>query len=148
MVLGIAQQVFLPYFIIYFEYYVGLSDYALLLGGILILASAISFIGGRLVDKYGKKVFLVPATILYIIGMLSLFFFGLFIKDNMTLITIMTMIGGTIMMGAYLVSLVPLNALARDIMPTDRVGVFSGVRMFFLYSDSDGGGPLYWLNDY
>lgn len=131
MVLGIAQQVFLPYFIIYFEYYVGLSDYALLLGGILILASAISFIGGRLVDKYGKKVFLVPATILYIIGMLSLFFFGLFIKDNMTLITIMTMIGGTIMMGAYLVSLVPLNALARDIMPTDRVGVFSGVRMFF-----------------
>ncbi len=131
MVLGIAQQVFLPYFIIYFEYYVGISDYALILGGILILASLISFVGGRLVDKYGKKVFLIPATILYIAGMLSLFFTGLFVKDDLTTITIVTMIGGTVMMGAYLVSLVPLNALARDIMPPDRAGVFSGVRMFF-----------------
>jgi len=131
MLLGIAQQVFLPYFIIYFEYYVGITDYALILGAILILASVISFIGGRLVDKYGKKAFLIPATIFYILGMLSLFFFGLFVKNDLVLVTILTVIGGTVMMGAYLVSLVPLNALARDIMPPDRAGTFSGVRMVF-----------------
>lgn len=130
-VLGVAQQVFLPYFIIYFEFYIGLSDYALLLGGILILASVISFVGGKLVDKYGKKPFLIPSVIAYAVGMLILFFLGLFLKDNMTLTIILTLIFGTIMMGAYLVSLVPLNAMARDIMPKGRAGVFSGVRMVF-----------------
>jgi len=131
MVIGIAQQVFLPYFIIYFEYYVGITDYALILGGILIFASIISFVGGRLVDKYGKKRFLVPATVFYILGMLSLFFFGLYVKDDESVVIILTMLGGTVMMGANLVALVPLNAMARDIMPRDRAGVFSGVRMFF-----------------
>ncbi len=130
-ILGIAQQVFLPYFIIYFEFYVGIADYALLLAGILILASLISFFGGRLVDKFGKKPFLVPSLLIYSLGMLSLFFLGLFLKENMTAILILTLIAGTLMMGAYLVALVPLNALARDIMPQGRAGVFSGVRMVF-----------------
>jgi MFS family permease len=130
-ILGVAQQVFLPYFIIYFEFYVGITDYALLLGGILILASVISFVGGRLVDKYGKKPFLIPSLIVYAVGMIILFFLGQFLTGNMTLIIILTLIFGTLMMGAYLVSLVPLNALARDIMPKGRAGAFSGVRMVF-----------------
>lgn len=130
-VLGIAQQIFLPYFIIYFEKYVGISDYALLLGGILILASAISFFGGKLVDKYGKKTFLIPSTVIYAVGLLALFFFGLFLKDYAVLTIVLTLIGGTVMMGAYLVALVPLNALARDIIPEGRAGAFSGVRMVF-----------------
>ncbi len=130
-ILGIAQQIFLPYFIIYFEQYVGLSDYALLLGGILILASVISFFGGRLVDKYGKKTFLIPATIVYAAGLFALFLFGLLLQNNMTLTIILTLIGGTLMMGAYLVALVPLNALARDTIPSGRAGTYSGVRMVF-----------------
>ena len=52
------------------------------------------------------------------------------------------------MMGANLVALVPLNAMARDIMPRDRVGVFSGVRMFFLRPSTDGCRTIYWFNDY
>lgn len=130
-VLGIAQQIFLPYFIIYFEKYIGIVDYALLLGGILILASALSFLGGKLVDKYGKKTFLIPATVIYAVGLLALFFFGLFLKDFQVATIILTLIGGTVMMGAYLVALVPLNALARDIIPEGRAGTFSGVRMVF-----------------
>lgn len=130
-VLGIAQQIFLPYFIIYFEQYIGIEDYALLLGGILILASAISFAGGRLVDKYGKKKFLIPSTIVYAVGLFALFIFGLFLKEYQTLTIILTLLGGTIMMGAYLVALVPLNALARDIIPEGRAGSYSGVRMLF-----------------
>lgn len=130
-ILGIAQQVFLPYFIIYFQYYIGLTDYALVLGAILILASVLSFIGGRLADRFGRKALLIPATVAYIIGMASLFLFGMFLKDNLLLTTIFTMIGGTVMMGAYLVALVPLNALARDLMPKGRAGSFSGLRMVF-----------------
>jgi len=130
-VLGIAQQVFIPYFIIYFEQYIGILDYALLLGGILILASLISFVAGLLVNKFGKKFLLIPSTIIYVLGMLALFFLGLYLKDNMTLTIILTLICGTLMMGAYLAALVPLNALARDVMPKGRAGAFSGVRMVF-----------------
>ncbi len=130
-VLGISQQVFLPYFIIYFEQYIGIENYALLLGAILILASLISFVGGRLVDKYGKKKFLIPTTIIYALGLFALFMFGLFLKEYKTLTLILTLIGGTIMMGSYLVALVPLNALARDLLPKGRAGSYSGVRMVF-----------------
>jgi MFS family permease len=130
-ILGIAQQVFLPYFIIYFTEYIQMADYTLVLASILTLASILSFIGGRLVDKFGRKALLVPATVLYAAGMLSLFFLGMFLKENQILTTVLTIIGGTIMMGAYLVALVPLNALARDIMPKSRAGVFSGLRMVF-----------------
>ena len=31
MLLGIAQQVYMPYFIIYFEYYLDIKDYAIVL---------------------------------------------------------------------------------------------------------------------
>lgn len=129
--LGVAQQVFIPYFIIYFEYYIGITDYALLLGGILILASAMSFAAGFVVNKFGKKLLLIPATAVYIIGMVALFFLGLYLKGNMTLIIIFTLLAGTFMMGSYLAALVPLNALARDIIPEGRAGAFSGVRMVF-----------------
>ena len=53
--LGIAQQVFMPYFIIYFEFYLHITDYALVLGVVLIFASIISVLMGRLVDKFGKQ---------------------------------------------------------------------------------------------
>ncbi|MDD3114050.1 MAG: MFS transporter [Candidatus Izemoplasmatales bacterium] len=130
-ILGIAQQVWLPYFIIYFEFYIGLSDYVLLLGGVLLLSSLVSIIGGRLVDRYGKKKFLIPSVIGYIIGMTLMFILGLTLKDNLTLTFIFTLISGILMMGSYLISMVILNALGRDLVPKTHVGVFSGIKMVF-----------------
>jgi len=130
-ILGIAQQVWLPYFIIYFEFYIGLSDYVLLLGGVLLLSSLVSIIGGRLVDRYGKKKFLIPSVIGYIIGMTLMFILGLTLKDNLTLTFVFTLISGILMMGSYLISMVILNALGRDLVPKTHVGVFSGIKMVF-----------------
>ena len=45
----------MPYYIIYFEFYIGLSDYVLLLGGVLLLSSLVSIIGGRLRTVMGRK---------------------------------------------------------------------------------------------
>mgnify|MGYP000897796721 CR=1 FL=1 len=130
-ILGIAQQVFLPYFIIYMEYYLGIKNYALVLGAVLILASAISIVGGRLVDKYGKQKFLIASLVFYSLGMFVLFILGRTIPDYRTATIILTTIFGTIMMGAYLVSMVIFNSLGRDIVPKDYIGAFTGIRMIF-----------------
>lgn len=129
--LGIAQQVFIPYFIIYFEFYIGMTDYALLLGLVLTLASVASIIFGRLVDKHGKLKFLLGSVILYIIGMFLMYLLGITLTDDMNRTFIFTLIAGVIMMGSYLVSMVVLNAMGRDLIPKTHIGVFSGIRMIF-----------------
>lgn len=130
--LGVAQQVWLPYFIIYFEFYIGMTDYVILLGGVLLLSSVVSIIGGRLVDKYGKAKFLIPSVFGYIIGMILMFVLGVTIKEHLTLTFILTLLAGILMMGSYLVSMVILNALGRDLVPKTHIGVFSGIKMVFL----------------
>lgn len=129
--LGVAQQVWLPYFIIYFEFYIGMTDYVLLLGGVLLLSSLVSIVFGRLIDRFGKKKFLIPSVIGYIIGMTCMFILGITIKENLSLTFILTLISGILMMGSYLVSMVILNALGRDLVPKTHVGVFSGIKMVF-----------------
>ncbi len=130
-ILGIAQQVFIPYFIIYFEFYLEMSNYVILLGAFLTLSSIVSIIGGRYVDKFGKKPFLILSVIGYVIGMFVLYVLGVTLKDNLTLTFIFTLIFGVLMMGSYLISMVVLNALGRDLVPKTHIGVFSGVKMIF-----------------
>lgn len=130
-ILGIAQQVFIPYFIIYFEFYLEMSNYVILLGAFLTLSSIMSIIGGRYVDKFGKKPFLILSVIGYVIGMFVLYVLGVSLKDNLTLTFIFTLIFGVLMMGSYLISMVVLNALGRDLVPKTHIGVFSGVKMIF-----------------
>lgn len=130
-ILGIAQQVFIPYFIIYFEFYIGMTNYVVLLGSVLTLASVVSIFGGRFVDKYGKKKFLIASVVLYIFGMFMMYLLGISIKDNLGLTFVLTLIFGVTMMGSYLVSMVILNAMGRDLIPEKYIGVFSGIRMIF-----------------
>lgn len=130
-ILGIAQQVFIPYFIIYFEFYLEMSNYVILLGAFLTLSSIVSIIGGRYVDKFGKTPFLILSVIGYVIGMFVLYVLGVTLKDNLTLTFIFTLIFGVLMMGSYLISMVVLNALGRDLVPKTHIGVFSGVKMIF-----------------
>ena len=131
MLLGIAQQVFLPYFIIYFEFYLGIQDYALILGSILLFASIISIIGGRVVDRVGKAKPMIPMAFLYVFGMFILFVLGKLQPMNGTINAVLTILFGVLMMGSYLVLMVILNAMSRDKIPTTHIGVFSGVRMIF-----------------
>lgn len=129
--LGIAQQVFIPYFIIYFEFYIGMTDYALLLGLVLILASVLSIVFGRLIDKHGKRKYLIGSVILYIIGMFFMYILGITVNNDLGKTFLFTLTAAVIMMGSYLVSMVALNSLGRDLMPKSHIGVFSGIRMIF-----------------
>ena len=140
--LGIAQQVFMPYFIIYFEFYLHITDYALVLGVVLIFASIISVLMGRLVDKFGKQKFLIPSAIVYVLGMLALYIVGIAVKGNKILIMALMALFGTLTMGAYMLEMVALNSATRDLIPKDHVGLFVGIRMIFFVMIPMVIGPL------
>jgi hypothetical protein len=58
---SIAVQIYFPYLIIYLQNYLKFDNYAILLGIVLILASVVSVIGGRFIDRVGKTNFMLPA---------------------------------------------------------------------------------------
>ncbi|MCD7723802.1 MAG: MFS transporter [Clostridiales bacterium] len=123
-ILNIAYQVFMPYIIIYLELSLGITDYAVPLGVILILAAAISVVCGRAIDKFGKVKFMIPSIIILIGGFVFMYFAT---GNNLALL----ITAGVIMMGAYLVTSAALSATIRDYTPKDKVGLFQGIRMVF-----------------
>ncbi len=123
-ILNIAYQVFMPYIIIYLEKCLGITDYALPLGAILVLAAVFSVIMGRIIDKYGKVKFMIPAICVLVCG-----FVGMYFMVDVPLALLIVV--GTVMMGAFLVTSATVSGTIRDYTPEDKVGLFQGIRMVF-----------------
>lgn len=121
-IFSIAVQTFYPYLIIYIQNYLGFNDYAIILGIVLIVASVVSVVGGRLMDKVGKLRFILPAGCVMIVGLVAMYFLRSMIA---------VIIGGCIMMGGYMLVSATLGAVIRDYTPRDKVGHFQGIRMIF-----------------
>lgn len=119
---SISVQIFFPYLIIYLQNYLKFDNYAILLGIVLILASAVSVIGGRFIDRAGKLNFVLPASAVMFVGLIGMFF---------TRSSLSVGIAGTVMMGGYMLVTSALSAAIRDFTPADRVGEFQGIRMIF-----------------
>lgn len=119
---SIAVQVFFPFLIIYIQYFLGITDYAIVLGVVLILASVFSVLSGRWIDRFGKLRFAVPAAAVMLAGLVGMFF----VRSQ-----IGVMIAGTVMMSGYMMLTAALSANIRDWTPEDKVGHFQGIRMIF-----------------
>ena len=119
---SVAVQVFFPFLIIYIQHYLGIRDYAIVLGVVLILASLISVLSGRWIDRFGKLRFTVPAAAVMLVGLVGMFF----VRSQ-----IGVMAAGTVMMGGYMMLTAALSANIRDWTPQDKVGHFQGIRMIF-----------------
>ena len=119
---SIGVQVFFPYLIIYIQNYLGITDYALILGVVLILASVISVVSGRFIDSLGKLVFVFPAALIMLLGLLGMYF----VRKPAGV-----MVAGTVMMGGYMMVSAALSANIRDWTPEGKVGHFQGIRMIF-----------------
>ncbi|PKM73230.1 MAG: MFS transporter [Firmicutes bacterium HGW-Firmicutes-16] len=117
-----AVQIFFPYLIIYMQNYLLIENYAIVLGIVLLLASLISVIGGRFIDRIGKLNFVLPAAAVMFIGLLGMFF----VRGAALVI-----VTGTVMMGGYMLVTAALSASIRDFTPKDSVGEFQGIRMIF-----------------
>lgn len=121
-VFSIAVQVFFPYLIIYIQNYLGIKDYAIVLGVVLIFASVVSVVSGRFIDRVGKMHFTVPAAAIMLIGLAAMYF----VRGNAGV-----MVTGSVMMSGYMMMSAALGANIRDWTPKDKAGHFQGIRMIF-----------------
>ncbi len=121
-IFGISTQIYMPYFIIYIQRYLGIEAYAILLGVVLLLASVVSVVIGRLIKANNKNKFFIPAMLTMTIGLILLF---------LTRDAILVGISGFIMMSGNLVLSAIFNVKVRDYTPLDKVGHFQGLRMIF-----------------
>ena len=119
---SVAVQVFFPYLIIYIQNYLGITDYAIVLGVVLIVASVVSVISGRFIDRFGKLRFAVPAAAIMLLGLIGMYF----VRSSLTVI-----LAGTVMMSGYMMLSAALSANIRDWTPEGKVGHFQGIRMIF-----------------
>ena len=121
-VFNIAVQVFLPYLIIYIQNYLKIDNYAIVLGVVLIIASLVSVLSGKIIDKVGKLRFTVPAMAVMLAGLVAMFFVRGFLG---------VIIAGTVMMSGYMLVTAALSGTIRDYTPQDKAGLFQGIRMIF-----------------
>ncbi len=132
-VYNVAVQVWFPYLLIYLEHSMGikvedLMSYVttpVLIAAPFVLAAVVAFIilGGKLIDKVGKNVLIFVAIGLFIIGLFGAFF----AKKNLPVFLISAL---PLLIGYGFIGIM-LNAFVRDFTPTDKVGLFQGVRMIF-----------------
>lgn len=121
-VIGISSQVFLPYLLIYIQYSLQIEAYALVLAVVLVGASTIGVLGGRVIDRIGKVNAMLPAAAIYIVGLVLTF----------AARSLVPLIGaGLVLMSGFLLSQSAIAASVRDYTPPDRVGTVQGLRMVF-----------------
>lgn len=119
---SVALQVYYPYIIIYIQNYLKIDNYALVLGVVLILASVVSVIAGRFIDRVGKLKFAFPAALVMFAGLIGMFF----VRQSVAV-----MAAGTVMMSGHMMLSSALSASIRDWTPEGKAGHFQGIRMIF-----------------
>lgn len=117
-----SQQVYMPYLIIYIQRFLGITDYTLLLAGVLIVSSVLSVLAGRPIDRFGKLRCLVPAGILGFAGLVLMYF----ARGQWFVLA-----AGIVMLGGGMVISACCNGLIRDYTPAGKAGLFQGIRIVF-----------------
>ncbi len=135
MAFNMAMDSFMPYFMVYFQNPIeadglGLAgmNFYLIVGVIIVLASAIVVVIGLFMDKIGKRKLLIPAMIVTCGSLLVMFFANPNFLTGMGMKVLMG-VGGILMMGGYLVGTAVLGAMLRDETPEGKAGLFQGVRI-------------------
>ena len=129
---SIAVQVFFPYLIIYLQHSPDgfFSSNELKITPALIIIAVVSLVVlvagiiliGKLVDKYGKNKLVIPMLVLFVVGLVILYFAH---DLKLLLIGVVPTAIGYCLLG------IMLNAAVRDFTPESKTGLFQGVRMIF-----------------
>ena len=121
-VFSIAVQVFFPYLIIYMQHYLMMDNYAMVLGVVLIVASVVSVLFGKTIDRTGKLRFTLIAAGVMLAGLIGMYF----VRSAIAVILV-----GSVMMSGFMLVTASLSAEIRDRTPEDKAGHFQGIRMIF-----------------
>ena len=130
-VFSVSSQVFFPNIFIYLDKHLDMSALgSMLTPGVIVFAAifALALIGALVYmiimsDRKGKAPYLYPAAIIYLIGLVLVFF----ADDNILyfiLSALVTIVG-------YGLLMIMLGAAVRDFTPEDKTGQLQGIRMIF-----------------
>ena len=117
---GISIQIFMPYLILYYTEGLQMEGYVLIMAPAIILASVFTVLWGRVHDKVGFRVSMLPSLGLLCLGYILLFFFRS---------TALVFVGSLLMMCGYLAGTAVFGAVIRDHTPEGRAGMFQGLRI-------------------
>lgn len=129
---SIAVQCFFPYIFIYLQHYLNFdfntvfasitpAIIAVAVVAVLALVVGLIFIG-KLIDRFGKSMFVFPTIICFVLGLSCAFF--------AKKLSIFALAAIPVLVGYGLLMII-LNAAVRDFTPEDKVGQFQGIRMIF-----------------
>ena len=124
-----AIQVFMPYLIIYYEQPLGMADYVLIMAPAIILAAAVTFFYGRLVDRFGFRKTILPAMFLLMLGFILLYLVPSRIPAEGAALKIPVFIGSLLMMSGYLSGMAAYGTQLRNYTPEHMAGRFQGLRI-------------------
>ena len=126
---SLSLQMWQPYMISLFQYTLGISNYVIPIALIVVLSAALSVVGGKFMDKYGKTHFYYPVASIGVIGGLLCYLIKFVDPSNTTLKMVMLIAGGTLIMGGSMMCSGLFFATSRDHTPKDKAGCFQGIRM-------------------
>ncbi|MBR0160278.1 MAG: MFS transporter [Oscillospiraceae bacterium] len=118
---SISIQVFMPYLILYYTVGLRLDNYVLILAPAIILASVVTFVYGRIYDRFGYSRTVIPTILLLMAGYTLLYFFRQIPP---------VFIGTFLMLSGYLSGMAVFGAMIRDNTPAGKAGRFQGLRIF------------------
>ena len=119
-IFGIAINIFMPYLILYYTVTLGMDNYVLLFAPAIILAAAFTFFYGKVYDRKGFRVSVLPPLGLLMAGFVILYFFRS---------TVPVFIGTLVMLCGYLSGMAVFGAMLRDRTPEKKAGMFQGQRI-------------------
>ena len=121
---GLAMQLWQPYMISLVEVTLGIENYIIPIGIVVLVSAVLSVAAGKLMDKFGKEKFYYPVALMQVLG--GLLAYGIkFFGHPMLLLCI----GGTMIMAGNLAMAGLFTAASRDYTPEGRAGASQSVKM-------------------
>ena len=129
MIFNISIQIYMPYLIIYYEQTLGMADYVLIMAPAILLAAAVTFFFGRMVDRKGFRRTILPAMGMLGAGFLLLWLIPAKIPAEGMAMKIPVFIGSLLMMSGYLSGMAAFGTQLRNYTPERMAGRFQGLRI-------------------
>ena len=127
-IIGISQQVFMSYLINFITKTLGITDYFLPLGGVIVGAAVMTGVLGLFFDKIGRKHFYFPLMAIVVVSTLVIFLMKF--MPHSTYLPLLIVLG-ILLMGSLFSINGALMSSFQDYIPTGTEGRFQGVRMCF-----------------
>lgn len=129
MVSAIAYQIYVNYLFNIIEGTMGIANYIIPVGIIMVVSAVISVIVSAAMDKHGKKHFYYPTIIAGVVGCVIVWASKFLIGKKETALIAVLIFGGILIIGVSLVMAGLFTASYRDYIPKGKEGLFQGCRM-------------------